>query len=93
MTPARNHGRTLVLTGVVLLVVWLLNPPREEHLAKLGTVGSPQMPTSEERAKGITNTISPVDLDYHNYILFSTVSRVDGGVASFGIFHTVFDLR
>lgn len=93
MPLARNQVRTLGLIGAILLVVWLLNPQREEHLAKLGTVGSQRMPTQEEMAKGITNVIEPVGMNYHNYILFSTLSRVDGGVVSFGILHTVFDLR
>lgn len=93
MALARKDARTLALIGAVLLVVWLLNPPREEHLARLGTVGSQRMPTQQESAKGITNVVEPVDVDYHNYILFSISSRVDGGVVSFGILHTVFDLR
>ena len=93
MALQRKSVRTLALIVAVLLVVRLLNPPLDEHLAKLGAVGTPRMPTTEEMTKGITHVISPVDVSYHNYILCSTARRADGGLVSFGILHTVIDLR
>ena len=91
--PPSNPARTFGLIVAILLIMWLLNPSRAEHVAKLGTVGTPTMPPPEQRAEGVTTMIAPVDVVYHNYVVCSTGSRADGGVVSFGILHTVIDLR
>ncbi len=80
--------RNLVVTIVVLCVLWFLNPSEAKHKEVLGKM--PAVPSAKALLSG---AIDALTLEYHNYLIFSTTTRLDGSLASVGALGLVLDRR
>lgn len=80
--------RNLIVTIVVLCVLWFLNPSRAKHMEVLQRV--PTVPSAKALLSGVLDAAT---LEYHNYLLFSTTTRLDGSLASVGALGVVLDRR
>lgn len=80
--------RNLIVTIVVLCVLWFLNPSQAKHMEVLRKV--PAAPTAKSLLSGVLDAAT---LEYHNYLLFSTTTRLDGSLASVGALGLVIDRR
>jgi hypothetical protein len=80
--------RNLIVTIVILCILAFLNPSEAKHREMLGKV--PAVPSAKALLSG---AIDAVTLEYHNYLIFSTTTRLDGSLASIGALGLVFDRR
>ena len=74
--------RNLIITALFLALLYFANPDKADHMKAINTRASEKSGELIGAIKSIANAVDP-DLEYHDYYLFSTVTRRDKFV-SFG---------
>lgn len=80
--------RNLIIAALLGVVLFLANPDKADHMEAINTRATKKSGELIGAIQSIANVVDP-DLTYHNYYLFSTMTRRDK-VLSFGALKMVF---
>ncbi len=87
---SQNRGRVKAIFFVLAVFVVLIatNPSLGKHRVKIGGAIKP-----DPNYSGRLYTTVYEDVNYHNFLFFSTTTKPGGGVMSFGILTIVINLN
>jgi hypothetical protein len=83
--------RNLIIAALVLGILYFANPDKADHVKAINTRASEKSGELIGAIQSIANAIDP-ELEYHNYHLFSAMTRRDK-VVSVGLLKMVFPAK
>ncbi len=83
--------RNLIIAALVLGILYFANPDKADHVKAINTRASEKSGELIGAIQSIANAIDP-ELEYHNYYLFSAMTRRDK-VVSVGLLKMVFPAK
>ncbi|MCC6355099.1 MAG: hypothetical protein IT577_14505 [Verrucomicrobiae bacterium] len=83
--------RNLIVAALVLAVLYFANPDKADHVKAINARATEKSGELIGAIQSIANAVDP-DLEYHNFYLFSTVTRREN-LVSVGLLKMVFPAK